>query len=338
MALEKDILSKNIDKLLYFLLSDKMLDLIIFTTEKCNFRCRYCYEDFSIGKMDPDVVEGVCAFIRARAPDLDILTINFFGGEPLLAHEWIYRICEEATLAVERWGKLKYHAMATTNGYLLTEEKVRKYYDVGLRRYQISLDGDSDTHNQWRVMANGRGTFEKIWGNILMMRDLPLDLEVLLRIHVLPETVYSVENLITRIAKELDGDHRFKIFLKEIVHLGGDNDNSIDVFNTNSREYKVAMDYLRSLINPIHQEKSGSAAQNIYDNVCYASRANSLVIRANGDVGKCTVALKDPRNRIGRLDPDGRLHVDGDKLTSWIRGVWSLDPEELHCPLIGLLR
>ena len=43
------------------------------------------------------------------------------------------------------------------------------------------------------------------------------------------------------------------------------------------------------------------------DYICYASRPNSLIIRSNGDVGKCTVALYDERNKIATLQPDGTM-------------------------------
>jgi uncharacterized protein len=69
---------------------------------------------------------------------------------------------------------------------------------------------------------------------------------------------------------------------------------------------------------------------------CYAARANSFVIRSDGRVGKCTVALDDDRNTVGHLSADGRLILDASRIRPWIRGLVSLDPTELHCPLINL--
>ncbi|PJJ00771.1 hypothetical protein BX264_1060 [Streptomyces sp. 2333.5] len=39
-------------------LTDRTLHLIILPTEQCNFRCTYCYEDFSVGRMGPETVQG----------------------------------------------------------------------------------------------------------------------------------------------------------------------------------------------------------------------------------------------------------------------------------------
>src|ERR1044071_7965793 len=61
------------------------LQLILLPTEQCNFRCMYCYEDFSGGRMSPGVSEGVKRLIDRRLDGLRSLTVSWFGGEPLLA-------------------------------------------------------------------------------------------------------------------------------------------------------------------------------------------------------------------------------------------------------------
>ena len=50
--------------------SPKLLELIILPTEKCNFRCTYCYEDFELGKMPEAVQRGIENLITHRAPGL----------------------------------------------------------------------------------------------------------------------------------------------------------------------------------------------------------------------------------------------------------------------------
>ena len=67
--------------------------------------------------------------------------------------------------------------------------------------------------------------------------------------------------------------------------------------------------------------------------ICYASIHNSLVVRANGMVGKCTVALKNPANAVGACSPMVRFG-----LTTLVsgRGWESGDEETLGCPLGGM--
>jgi uncharacterized protein len=45
------------------------------------------------------------------------------------------------------------------------------------------------------------------------------------------------------------------------------------------------------------------------EHVCYAARPNSLLIRADSSVGKCTVLLNDERNKIGTLQADGTVSM-----------------------------
>jgi hypothetical protein len=72
------------------------LELTLSPTEKCNFRCVYCYEYSSIGRMRPAVVSGVRNLILRRAAGRKTLQISWFGGEPLLAYDIVTEIGEFA--------------------------------------------------------------------------------------------------------------------------------------------------------------------------------------------------------------------------------------------------
>ena len=65
----------------------------------------------------------------------------------------------------------------------------------------------------------------------------------------------------------------------------------------------------------------------------YASKPNSLIIRANGRIAKCTVAFDDPKNDVGCIEPDGRLKIDQSKLGYWFRGIYTKDMQVLGCPV-----
>jgi uncharacterized protein len=47
-------------------ISPKFQQLILLPTEKCNFRCTYCYEDFSIGKMSQPLQRAIELFLERR--------------------------------------------------------------------------------------------------------------------------------------------------------------------------------------------------------------------------------------------------------------------------------
>jgi uncharacterized protein len=315
------------------IISDKMLELIILPTEQCNFRCIYCYEDFSIGRMKPEIIAGTKALLEKRSPNLSYLTLSWFGGEPLVAKDIILDICEYAMSLTGKYSHLHYSSTMTTNGYLLDLNTAIALANVGVRDYQISLDGPQAIHDQSRIRADGKSTFERIWSNLLAIRDSDLPVSIKLRLHLTVDTVRLFDPLLEDIKKEFLPDARFSAFFKTIAHLGGPNDSSINVFSE-TEEKKV----IKTLEAKLFGENSNTAQNAAFpeDYVCYAARPNSLVIRANGKVGKCTVALNDERNNIGTLQPDGKLALIPGRFSPWIRGIENLDYEVLGCPLISL--
>ncbi len=145
---------------------NKRLHLIIMPTEKCNFRCTYCYEDFENGKMSRDVVDGIKSLILFRAPDLNTLEIGWFGGEPLLNLKLVEEI-SEFSKDVMQSSKGYFISSMSTNGYLLDLKSAESLTNKGVSAFQISIDGDRLTHDRSRILASGSGTFDKIWRNLL---------------------------------------------------------------------------------------------------------------------------------------------------------------------------
>ena len=70
--------------------------------------------------------------------------------------------------------------------------------------------------------------------------------------------------------------------------------------------------------------------------ICYASKANSLLIRSNGRIGKCTVAFDDDRNDVGYLNSEGRVITNKDKFSLWYRGIEALDAGICGCLIQGM--
>src|SRR5437868_1889428 len=119
------------------LVSNRFLELILLPTEQCNFRCIYCYEDFSVGKMKKNVVEAIKKLILKRLDSLDIIKISWFGGEPLVAKDVVYEISEFILEQCARYPALRYVSGMTTNAFLLKENILRKLVSLGITNYQI---------------------------------------------------------------------------------------------------------------------------------------------------------------------------------------------------------
>lgn len=157
----------NIESKLAPFMSNRRQELIILPTEKCNFRCTYCYEDYTIGRMSDDTIGGVKAFLDRRTPELDELYLSWFGGEPLVAKDIVFDISDHASALAKAHSGLRYRGSMTTNAYFLTPSTLSQLTAVEVLDYQITLDGPREMHNCSRLRADGKGTFDRIWENLL---------------------------------------------------------------------------------------------------------------------------------------------------------------------------
>ncbi len=120
------------------------------STNDCNLRCSHCYHNRE-GEEHSSHKQG----LNAMSLEDVILMINdlnetakrwsmkprfqISGGEPLMRKD-LYSILEYTK-------NLKMEVRILTNGTLITEEKARDFYELGIRRLQISLDGNKKRHN-----------------------------------------------------------------------------------------------------------------------------------------------------------------------------------------------
>ncbi len=306
-------------------ITNERFHLIIFPTEQCNFRCVYCYEDFEIGKMTDSLVTSVKNLIAHKIPELKRLDFSWFGGEPLLAKDLVLELAGFSQRLAKKNG-CKITGDMTTNGLLLDIKTLTKLVSLQQKNFQISIDGDKEAHDKTRITRTGRGSFDKIWQRLVDAANTSLDFKITLRVHVTDINQKSVLDFCKRYDQTLSSDPRFMLFFKAIENLGG-NANAIDnLIGKNS-----AKDFANSLT-----ERYSSDCK-VYNSggkeICYASKPNSLAIRADGNINKCTVALNDDRNSIGKINPDGTLTINNQKYSSWIKGFTTLDSWQMGCPL-----
>lgn len=300
------------------------LHLIIMPTEKCNFRCTYCYEDFAIGKMRPALVEGVKNLISSRIETLSSLQIGWFGGEPTLAPEIVLSINRHVQSL--RSDSMSFNSSMSTNGWRLDQKLFRTLTAADVRLYQISLDGMASHHDKSRITAGGKGTFDRIIENITAALQTDEQFKISLRLHISEDNCDSVSKLVDFLAQSFSHDDRISAYIKEIEPLGGDGDKDFR-FLQNRNIAEQLRDRLKEV--GMHEAEAQPTA-------CYAALPTSLVIRADGRLAKCTVALNDERNTIGTLEENGEVTVDNEKFRPWIAGIFSGEPAALHCPLAVL--
>jgi uncharacterized protein len=282
-------------------------------------------EEFIAGRMKRETIDSIKTLLQKRASGLEHLRIRWFGGEPLLVKDIILEISSCATSLVKMNPQLNFSSGMSTNGYLLTPDTTKQLVLHGVSTFQVSLDGPASYHDQVRKRRDGKGTFEKIWKNLMDLKNSSLDFKVMLRVHFSKDNVNVIDPLIKDIKENFCNDNRFHLFFKSIVPLGGKNDSSMNYFSDQEAE-KVKQGFVENH-SPLRLDDANTASY-----ICYAGNPTALVIRQDGSISKCTVGLSDPENQIGVLRANGEIEIDQAKYQAWIKGAVSLDEEVLRCP------
>lgn len=281
--------------------------------------------------MRADVVESIIRLIALRSADLRYLGISWFGGEPLLAVDTIREISRRSVSLSARNGNLSYFADMTTNGYLLKRPLFEELVGLGIRRFQITLDGVGQDHDNKRMTAGGGGTFMRIWNNLQSFKSVKDDFSIMVRVHVSADNLASLIGLINLFAGVFAGDKRFKLFIRPLSRLGCPRDAELPVLD---EEHSSPL--IEKLVQQAKQLGINAITPSDILTICYASRLNSFAVRPDGSINKCTVKLDHPENQVGRINVDGSLHLDSTRLFKWARGLKSGDKSELLCPLTGI--
>lgn len=293
------------------------LELILMPTEQCNFRCVYCAQTFSKGRMKREVIDGVVALIAARAPHLRYLKIGWFGGEPLTAPEVIAEIGRAARRICAEYGVIYSSGMAT-NGSLLTPDVFAMLIENEVRRFQITLDGTPDHHDRLRLMGDRkRGTFATILNNLRAMKATDEWFGVTLRVNFDAESAQAMTPFLDLLETEFAGDARFHIDFHPVGRWGGPQDDALAVCDAQDGAQR-SIELANAAIGRGLGEAALRGRLSVGGSKCYAGRPYSFVVGSDGALYKCTVAFDEPLNQIGALTPSGELVIDAEKHARWI--------------------
>lgn len=312
--------------------NDKM-ELFVLSSEDCNFRCTYCYEDFERGTMLPEVRQGIKRLVEARIKHLRVLNIRWFGGEPL--YGWA-AVAELGPFFSEIAAKheVSYVSHMTTNGYLLTPEVVDQLLSWRINAFQITLDGVAGDHDCSRPTRDGQGSFATIFENITALARRTDDFSVLLRVNFDQKNHARFGEFVDLLEKHLRGDQRFRLSPHAVGRWGGANDAELAVCGGDERD-QVMRELKAAAFQRGLQVSTLRNVNYVGGQVCYAARPYSLIIGASGKVMKCTVVLdKDENNVIGRLSENGDLILNDDRMAMWTEPSFEHDQQCQKCAVL----
>ena len=141
------------------------LGLVIVPTINCNFNCPYCFEQSKQAKyMDDKVEKELFDFIKSHNK-AEMMTLTWYGGEPLLALDRIASILDYIAKNISL--EIKEHTLIT-NGYLFNDRAIELFQKYPLDTIQITLDGVRERHDKLRALRHDDtiSTYDKILKNI----------------------------------------------------------------------------------------------------------------------------------------------------------------------------
>ncbi len=260
---------------------------MILPTYQCNLRCWYCIQRHENTNMTPTMLTWVSHHIERRLrdiPDIQHFRLSWFGGEPLLQFEkvaYITKQCKDLASSMKK----TFSCDITTNSTLLTPNRINELNLAGVDSYQITIDGDKESHDKVKCLHNA-SAFDKVIDNINCICQVS---NCILRFNYTkgnldPELL--VGQLDRKVSKEVRTNIRFLIY-----KVWQEKD-------TPELQQKVAALFLLA-------QDAGFNPYYATTGLCYADQAHFDCFYPNGVIGKCDNHLLVEENT--RFDSDGNL-------------------------------
>lgn len=271
-----------------------ILRVTILPTLNCNFKCWYCYEQHYPSKLSEEGIIAIKTFIINEAIQKKIkrIELDWFGGEPLLYFD---KIIFPISIEIKEWAKeneVQFVNMITTNGSLITQERISLMNNINLRSFQITFDGDKEYHNKVRFSPKLVNSFDVILNNIHTLCRGIYDINMDVRINYTMENINSIETLLDRFDKDI------RKFISISMHIvWQESEKIIDLSPKVQKIKKLAsnMGFKIPAIKSFNRKCT----------TCYTENTEQFVINHDLNVYKCTARDFTGDFSIGKILDNG---------------------------------
>lgn len=309
--------------------SDATLSLTIAPTLNCNFKCPYCYEVPNKNRITDEKSNSIINLINNEVQKLKRLHIVWFGGEPLLCADIIYKLGLKIKYICNR-NNCIYGASITTNGFLLTKRIAENLKETNVNFVQITVDGPENIHDQRRILTGGGKTYKTIIDNIKNAIDIIPQIAV--RINVDKQNVNYIDELLASLIKEDLHKGIYLSFEATSAESAACQTYSQHVFN--DREFSsIIIDLWNKAID---QGFWLSEIPLTVSNYCGMVPLKSYVMDYDCDLYKCYADVGIKQLSVGKITDSGEINLEIEKLAKWM----GIDPfkrkECIKCKVLPL--
>lgn len=302
-------LAKNVIKDFYKQ-AEQSFYVMIFLTEQCNFRCKYCSQEHTDKKISDEILNSIYKHIKKNVKNNKYkqIALVLFGGEPLLELTKLLPFLEKIMDLKQEHQDLDIRHRITTNGYLLTPENYNNLVKNGVKYYQITLDGFAETHDKARPRVDGAGTWDKIIENLKYINSINDDADIQIRINYNHDNEQGLIEFLDWLQKEFKNP-KFNYDICPITQLSP----TVDVEQIGRRDSEQAFEaQLHVYQNAQNQIKNSSELSTLVF-ACKCANPNFYSIRTTGEVSKCE-HLYDDSSIVGYINCDGDFELDSQNL------------------------
>ena len=264
--------------------------LTINPTLECNFNCWYCYEEHPKGHMQQETMDAIVNHIKLKIEDKSLkhLCLDWFGGEPLLYFDEVMHPLGKQIKEILDEKGISISGTATTNGYFINKERISKFKDIGLTNFQITLDGDKETHDKIKFCKNKKGSFQTIIDNINLLCE-ELDADVAVRVNYTEKTLENINSIIDLFSEK--AKNKITVLFQQVWQDSFK--KNVCAENNKKTFEKEGIKIKKHNLNNFH--------------VCYADREQQVVVNYNGKIYKCTARDFNEEYALGELLPSGEI-------------------------------
>lgn len=304
-----------------------VLTIILGITEKCNFQCKYCYENNIENRekvMSIDMVDKIYRYIESvlkKANYIDCVEFDIIGGEPLLEKKLLQYI-----LIKMKDLKVRVDYLVETNGFLLDDD-VRDMFANDNVTFHVPLTMKDD-HNRMRPLVSGKPTYDIVVKNLIASKEFfNSDKHILaIRYNANNDNLEKADQFCCTIKELLQYD--FVIDFAPTIKY----EYNTDTLDINMEKYKKwnVEKYYKNLIGEKHNEKFEYNPQNC--NGCIGYDEFSIKINPDGKLSVCNAWIGE--NNGGNIDE----LLNGDSKKSIFKKLLKnpVDEECLNCKYLFL--
>lgn len=152
----------------YFAYKNKFRSVMLALHYDCNLSCSHCYEKKFNNTDKKQLNFDDKKQLIKECLELDILSFDFIGGESHLFRNFedLIKICKPKT----------HYITLATNGYNFSETKIKMFLNLGIDKFNISIDSwYEEEHDKFRGV---QGAYTSVFQTLNLCRKIGMDVTV----------------------------------------------------------------------------------------------------------------------------------------------------------------